>query len=167
MQSLGPHVAPLGVLYWASAPSVHSSGGGGSSSSNGSSSTDGAGSPQRWPAQFDGSVFIGEHGSWNRDPPIGYRISNVALDSGGRQAAGHTVFASGWLGSNGRAWGRPVGLLRLPDGSMLVADDMNGVVYRVSYGTEPGSGSSGAGHSRPAWTLGLAASLALAALLCL
>lgn len=161
MQALGPHVAPLGVLYWAASSAANSSSGGNSSSS------DGAGWPQRWPAQYDGSVFVGEHGSWNRDPPIGYRIANVALGSDGQNATGHTVFADGWLGSNGRAWGRPVGLLRLPDSSMLVADDMNGVVYRISYGAGPAAGSSAAPHRGPAWMLGLSVGMALAIVLCL
>ncbi|KAL4422819.1 hypothetical protein ABPG75_009016 [Micractinium tetrahymenae] len=166
VQALGPHVAPLGVLFWAAAPSVQSSAG----SSNGSSGGGGGGAAplQRWPAQYDGTVFVGEHGSWNRDPPIGYRISNVALSADGRTAVGHTVFAQGWLGSKGSAWGRPVGLLRLPDSSMLVADDKNGVVYRISYGEKTGSGSSGASRAAPAaaWMLALVLGMALAALLC-
>lgn len=154
------------MLHWAALPSVLSSAAAGSGSSNGSSDG-GAASSQRWPAQYDGTVFVAEHGSWNRDIPIGYRIANVALSPDGRQAVGHTVFAEGWLGSKGAAWGRPVGLLRLPDGSMLVADDKNSVVYRISYGTGPGPAGNGAGHRGPAWTIGLAFSCALAILLCI
>jgi glucose/arabinose dehydrogenase len=57
----------------------------------------------------------------------------VRLSDDGQTALEHTLFAEGWLGADGKAWGRPVGLLRLPDGSMLVGDDAANVVYRISY----------------------------------
>jgi hypothetical protein len=69
----------------------------------------------------------------------------VQLSDNGTESEGHTVFAEGWLQPNGEAWGRPVGLLRLPDGSMLLADDKAGVVYRISYGgANAPTGSTGA-----------------------
>ena len=79
---------------------------------------------------IQGQVFIAEHGSWNRTNPIGYRVSLVRLER--NRAASYEVFADGWLG--GRAWGRPVDVQEMPDGSLLVSDDMAGRIYRISYG---------------------------------
>jgi glucose/arabinose dehydrogenase len=117
LQALGPHVAPLGVLYWA-APA--------------------AGEDRAWPAEYDNSLFIAEHGSWNRTPSVGYRIVNVQLSDDGRTVTDHTVFADGWLTQADEHWGRPVGLLRLPDSSLLIGDDYGFTIYRVySTGAAP------------------------------
>jgi glucose/arabinose dehydrogenase len=83
-----------------------------------------------FPAEYHGQIFIAEHGSWNRDTPIGYRIELVTVKDG--KAVNRTVFADGWL-QGGKAWGRPVDVLVLPDGSMLVSDDTAGVIYRITY----------------------------------
>jgi glucose/arabinose dehydrogenase len=91
-----------------------------------------------FPPGYRGHIFIAEHGSWNRSKPIGYRVSLVRLE--GNRAAGHEVFADGWL-QDGRAWGRPVDVQGMPDGSLLVSDDKAGMIYRISYVGE--SGSSG------------------------
>ena len=77
---------------------------------------------------YRGDVYIAEHGSWNRSQPIGYRVMRVPLKDG--KPAGYEVFAEGWL-HKGRVWGRPVDLLELPDGSLLVSDDEAGAVYRI------------------------------------
>jgi glucose/arabinose dehydrogenase len=84
-----------------------------------------------FPARYLNNILVPEHGSWNRDTPIGYRIELVTLDSG-RNVTGREVFADGWL-QNGKAWGRPVDLLVMPDGSMLLSDDQAGVIYRITY----------------------------------
>jgi glucose/arabinose dehydrogenase len=83
-----------------------------------------------FPAEYRDQIFIAEHGSWNRSVPIGYRISLVQLQ--GNKAVSYQVFADGWL-SNGDAWGRPVDLQVMPDGSLLVSDDKADVIYRISY----------------------------------
>jgi glucose/arabinose dehydrogenase len=83
-----------------------------------------------FPDLYQNQIFIAEHGSWNRTSPIGYRISLVRLH--GSQAISYGVFAEGWL-KNGRAWGRPVDVLVMPDGALLVSDDRAGVIYRISY----------------------------------
>jgi glucose/arabinose dehydrogenase len=83
-----------------------------------------------FPPGYRGQVFIAEHGSWNRSQPIGYRVSLVRLD--GNRAVSHEVFADGWL-QGGRAWGRPVDVQEMPDGSLLVSDDMAGRIYRISW----------------------------------
>lgn len=83
-----------------------------------------------FPKKYRHVIFIPEHGSWNRSKPIGYRVTTVFLDKNGK-AVKYEPFAHGWI--NGR-WGRPVALLQLPDGSLLLSDDRAGVIYRISYG---------------------------------
>lgn len=102
-QELGPHVAPLGMMFYTG---------------------------RMFPAEYAGQVFIAEHGSWNRSKKIGYRVSLVRIEDG--RAAGYEVFAGGWLKGE-VASGRPVDVLQLDDGSMLVSDDQNGAIYRISY----------------------------------
>jgi glucose/arabinose dehydrogenase len=100
---LGPHVAALGMRFY---------------------------SGTMFPPEYRSQIFIAEHGSWNRTVPIGYRITLVRLD--GNQAVQYEVFAQGWL-KDGRAWGRPVDVLVMPDGSLLVSDDRADAIYRISY----------------------------------
>jgi len=83
-----------------------------------------------FPEEYRGGVFIAEHGSWNRSVPIGYRVSHVVLD--GERAVKYEPFAQGWL-AGGIHWGRPVDVLVMPDGALLVSDDYAGAVYRISY----------------------------------
>ena len=84
-----------------------------------------------FPSTYSKSIFIAEHGSWNRSTPIGYRITNVRFDQNGN--ADYTVFAEGWLQKDGKAWGRPVSVLQLKDGSLLVSDDFANCIYRITY----------------------------------
>lgn len=79
-------------------------------------------------AEYRDGVFIAEHGSWNRELPIGYRVMYVPFEDG--SPAGYEVFAEGWLEGE-KAWGRPVDVLVMPDGSLLVSDDKAGKVYRI------------------------------------
>ncbi len=76
------------------------------------------------------TIFMAEHGSWNRNEPIGYRITMVQLDENGK-SKGYPTFAEGWLQPGGKVSGRPVDLLWLSDGSMLVSDDYSNVIYRI------------------------------------
>jgi glucose/arabinose dehydrogenase len=91
-----------------------------------------------FPADYRGQIFIAEHGSWNRSVPIGYRVSLVRLRDG--HAASEQPFVDGWLPATGSgplgrrvAWGRPVDVQELPDGSLLISDDKAGAIYRVTY----------------------------------
>ncbi|MDH3351535.1 MAG: PQQ-dependent sugar dehydrogenase [Gammaproteobacteria bacterium] len=102
-QKLGPHVAPLGVKFYTG---------------------------QMFPPEYRGQIFIAEHGSWNRSTKIGYRISVVNLEND--TPVSYEVFAMGWLRKK-KVSGRPVDLLILEDGSMLVSDDYAGKVYRITY----------------------------------
>ena len=101
VQNLGAHVAPLGFEFVTS-PAF---------------------------SGFSESALIAEHGSWNRTEPIGYRITRVPIQAD-TSASGYEVFIEGWL-QNGEAWGRPVDLEWLPDGSLLISDDFANVIYRV------------------------------------
>jgi len=83
-----------------------------------------------FPDEYKNQIFIAEHGSWNRSKKSGYRITLVRLD--GNRAVSYEVFADGWM-KNEETLGRPVDLLVLPDGSMLLSDDDNGVIYKITY----------------------------------
>ncbi len=101
--NLGAHVAPLGVRFY---------------------------SGNMFPAEYRNSVFVAEHGSWNRSQKSGYKVVRISVNEKGEKS--QETFAQGWL-SGQRNWGRPVDFLLMPDGAMLVSDDQNGVVYRISY----------------------------------
>ncbi len=92
-----------------------------------------------FPSRYRGRIFIAEHGSWNRSKPIGYRVSVVRLE--GNRAAGYEVFAEGWLRGD-RPWGRPVDVQAIPDGSLLVSDDLSGTIYRISYEGKRGASAA-------------------------
>lgn len=103
-QKLGAHVASLGMRFYRGS---------------------------MFPEIYRDQIFIAEHGSWNRSTPVGYRITRVRLDAA--RAIEYEVFASGWRGADGVITGRPVDLLELPDGSLLVSDDYGNGVYRITY----------------------------------
>ncbi len=84
-----------------------------------------------FPERYHGQIFIAEHGSWNRSNKIGYRVMVVHVDRDGR-AAEYEEFATGWLQGED-SWGRPVDVMERADGSLLVSDDMRGVIYRIVY----------------------------------
>jgi len=102
-QNLGPHVASLGMRFYTG---------------------------KMFPPSYRNQIFIAEHGSWNRSSKIGYRVTLVRLENG--KAVAYEPFATGWLQGE-KAWGRPVDVLVMPDGSLLVSDDYAGAIYRISY----------------------------------
>jgi len=110
---LGPHVASLGMRFYTGS---------------------------MFPGEYKNQIFIAEHGSWNRSTPIGYRVTLVRLN--GNNAVSYEVFAEGWLQGNS-AWGRPVDVLVMPDGALLVSDDMANAIYRISYNGSQGVGYKG------------------------
>lgn len=86
-----------------------------------------------FPAEYKNQIILAEHGSWNRSKKSGYKLSLVKVDKS-NAATSYTTFASGWLDeTTQKVWGRPVDVLLLPDGSMLVSDDYAGVIYRITY----------------------------------
>ena len=113
--ALGPHVAAIGVRFYRG---------------------------KMFPAEYRTKIFFAEHGSWNRDDKIGYRVMMVDVDSEGN-ASNYEPFVEGWL-QDGEDWGRPSDLEILADGSMLISDDKGGVIYRVSYvGTQGRAAGAG------------------------
>lgn len=83
-----------------------------------------------FPEAYRNRIFVCEHGSWNRSVPDGYRVMMATLQ--GNEVVRYEPFVSGWL-EGGEAWGRPVALLELPDGSLLISDDFADLIYRVTY----------------------------------
>jgi glucose/arabinose dehydrogenase len=77
------------------------------------------------------SILVAQHGSWNRSTKVGYQVMQLQLDASGNKVAKAEPFLSGFL-KDGSVSGRPVDVLELNDGSILVSDDMNGAVYRIS-----------------------------------
>ena len=102
-QKLPAHVAPLGMRFYTGT---------------------------QFPSEYRDSIFIAEHGSWNRSKKIGYRVTRVRIDN--NKAVAYEPFATGWLQGES-AWGRPADVLVAPDGSLLVSDDYAGAIYRISY----------------------------------
>tara|TARA_R100001369_G_C3325349_1_gene169642 strand:+ start:3478 stop:5388 length:1911 start_codon:yes stop_codon:yes gene_type:complete len=98
-----------------------------------------------FPADYKGDAIIAQHGSWNRTSPVGYQLMRVTFDDN-HQVTGHEVFIDGWL-QNGEAWGRPTDVLQLADGSLLISDDYNDVIYRVSYGDDNASSTDATSQS--------------------
>jgi len=106
--SLGAHVAALGLAF--STPAMGE--------------------------QFAEGVFVGEHGSWNRADPVGYKVVFVPFRDG-RPVAGPPVdFVSGFRDDDGSTRGRPVGVTVDPRGALIVADDLSNTIWRV---TSPGA----------------------------
>lgn len=87
---------------------------------------------KQFPAEYQGNAVIAQHGSWNRKVPVGYQLVRVTFDAQ-HQVKETKPFIDGWLTADGEVWGRPTDVLQLADGSLLVSDDYNGVIYRVSY----------------------------------
>ena len=86
-----------------------------------------------FPAGYQGDAFVAYHGSWNRSVPTGAKVVRVHVQGG--VPVSITDFVVGWqLEPSGSRWGRPAGLLVLPDGSLLITDDSSGRIWRVSYG---------------------------------
>jgi glucose/arabinose dehydrogenase len=104
VQKLGPHVASLGMIFYTG---------------------------NMFPESYKNRILIAEHGSWNRSTLIGYRITMVELENN-TKSTDYSVFADGWLQGIEKL-GRPVDLLQLDDGSVLVSDDFSGRIYRITY----------------------------------
>lgn len=112
-----------------------------------------------------GDAFVALRGSWNRDPASGYELARVRFDQRGR-ATGVETFVSGFMSADGRShYGRPCGVAVMRDGSLLLTDDANGIIYRISY---DGARGTAAPYAPPAGPMqaqagrGLGVPLALA-----
>ncbi|HTH33508.1 MAG TPA: PQQ-dependent sugar dehydrogenase [Xanthobacteraceae bacterium] len=105
ISQLGPHSAPLGMRFYTG---------------------------HMFPTQYQNAIFIARHGSWNKTHKIGGDIYVAYLNSDGTVRA-QEPFITGFLKDNNYI-GRPVDVMNMADGSLLISDDWNGAVYRVSYG---------------------------------
>ncbi len=85
-----------------------------------------------FPPAYANRLFIAQHGSWNRSQKSGYRVMMVTLKKDGKTVDKYEEFATGWM-QNERAWGRPVDVLVMPDGALLVSDDTANAIYRITY----------------------------------
>jgi glucose/arabinose dehydrogenase len=102
--ALGPHTASLG-LAWSQTPSL--------------------------PSRFGSGMFVGQHGSWNRDPRSGYKVIFVPF-TGGVPSGEPIDVLTGFVKDNGEAMGRPVGVAIDKRGALLVVDDVGNTVWRVT-----------------------------------
>jgi glucose/arabinose dehydrogenase len=94
-----------------------------------------------FPDRYRQGAFVAFRGSWNRDQGTGYKIVFVPFNAQGRPSGGYEDFVTGFLTdpAGPTTWGRPVGVLSLPDGSLLFTEEANGRIYRVQY-QQPASG---------------------------
>jgi glucose/arabinose dehydrogenase len=102
---LGAHMAPLGMKFYTG---------------------------DQFPNSYKNSIILAEHGSWNRHHFQGARLMQISFEPDGKNIK-QEVFASGWIGADGKYRGRPNDVLQAKDGSLLVADDFTGAIYRISY----------------------------------
>jgi glucose/arabinose dehydrogenase len=103
---LGPHSAPLGVRFYTG---------------------------NMFPAEYKNAVFVARHGSWNKTKKVGGDIIVAQLKPDGTVKS-WKPFVTGFLNASTNNYvGRPVDMIQMPDGSMLISDDWNGAVYRLSY----------------------------------
>ena len=103
---LGAHTAPLGLRFYTG---------------------------DQFPASYKNQLFIAKHGSWNRSKKSGYEVVLARLDSMGKVSS-QEIMVSGWLDqATQEAWGRPVDVQQLADGSLLISDDVANCIYRLSY----------------------------------
>ncbi len=98
------HIAPLGMRFYTGA---------------------------KFPAEYREQLFVAQHGSWNRSIPQGYRVAVVKFKNG--QPVGEQGFIEGWLKPDGAVLGRPVDIVQMADGALLISDDRLGVIYKVDY----------------------------------
>lgn len=103
---LGAHTAPLGMRFYTGS---------------------------QFPEKFRNNIIVAKHGSWNRSKKVGYQLTHITIN-GQNKVVKEEVFAEGWLDKDSQeVWGRPVDVLQLADGSILVSDDMSNCIYRISY----------------------------------
>ncbi len=87
-----------------------------------------------FPARYRGGAFVAMHGSWNRAERSGYKVVHIPFVNG-KPSGGYDDFVTGWAPDPDAqsVWGRPAGVLPLRDGSLLIADDGAGVIWRITY----------------------------------
>ena len=109
---MGPHAAALGMRFYTGT---------------------------MFPSEYRGQIFVARHGSWNRSKKFGGDIALVRLNADG-SAKSVEPFITGFLQPDNNYIGRPVDVMNMPDGLLLISDDWNGAIYRVSYGSKKVAG---------------------------
>jgi len=105
--TMGPHAAVMGIKFYTG---------------------------DMFPASYKGAAFIARKGSWNRSKKFGFDVVTVKASADGKGAK-VTPFLTGFMNPKDDSfWGRPAYILQMPDGALLVSDEQNGAIYRVSYG---------------------------------
>ena len=87
---------------------------------------------EQFPADFKGDAFVALHGSWNRSKRTGYKVVRIPLENGKPRGV-YDDFLTGFVTPEGDVWGRPVGLTVAHDGALLVSEDGNNTIWRISY----------------------------------
>ena len=100
-----PHSAPLGIAFYTGS---------------------------QFPAEYRNDLFVALHGSWNRGLRTGYKLIRVKLQDG-KATGQYEDFMTGFVNAEGNVWGRPVGVVVAPDGSLLMSDDGTGIIWQISY----------------------------------
>jgi len=106
---MGPHVAATGMIFYTGS---------------------------MFPTRYHNAAIVAEHGSWNRPygKHTGYRLHVLFYDASGTKVVGEEILAEGWLNADHQSkWGRPSDVIMLADGSILVSDDFNNAIYRITY----------------------------------
>jgi glucose/arabinose dehydrogenase len=104
---MGPHAAALGMRFY---------------------------SGEMFPKEYKESIFVARHGSWNKSELFGYDVLHVKVSADGKKVAKVTPFMTGFMDKKeNKFWGRPTDVLQLADGSLLVSDEQNGAIYRVTH----------------------------------
>ena len=87
---------------------------------------------EQFPAEYRGDIFAAFHGSWNRTKRTGYKVVRVVLQRG-QPSGEYEDFLTGFVIDDRRVWGRPVGVAVASDGALLVSEDGNGTIWRVTF----------------------------------
>jgi glucose/arabinose dehydrogenase len=90
----------------------------------------------QFPADYRGSIFAAEHGSWNRSKRTGYKVIRVIMKDGAPTGE-YEDFATGFVINDSAVWGRPVGVTVAGDGALLISEDGSGTIWRVTYAGRP------------------------------
>lgn len=106
---LQPHSAPLGLVFYTG---------------------------KQFPKEYNNTLFVASHGSWNRSKRTGYKIVR-ALFNKGKPTGEYEDFLTGFVTPEGNVWGRPVGLAVDNDGALLMSDDASGTIWRIRYAQAP------------------------------
>ena len=100
-----PHSAPLGIMFY---------------------------DKTAFPVEYRGDAFVTSHGSWNRSTRTGYKVIRLRFVNG-RPTGEYEDFLTGFVGSERAVWGRPVGITVTADGALLVSEDGNGTIWRITW----------------------------------